>query len=74
MSMHDGRVTSNFVMQAITGKPLTVQGDGRQTRSFCYVSDQIAGLIALMNGASIGPINIGNPKVSQHGCLSVCQH
>eukprot|EP01049_Picozoa_sp_SAG25_P019423 SAG25_NODE_6100_length_588_cov_0.842536_2_plen_43_part_01 len=43
--MHDGRVTSNFVMQAITGKPLTVQGDGRQTRSFCYVSDQIAGLI-----------------------------
>lgn len=57
----DGRVVSNFVAQAIRGIPLTVYGDGSQTRSFCYVSDLVAGLIALMEGDYIGPVNLGNP-------------
>ncbi|WP_069790511.1 UDP-glucuronic acid decarboxylase family protein [Cyanobacterium sp. IPPAS B-1200] len=57
----DGRVVSNFIAQAIRGIPLTVYGDGSQTRSFCYVSDLVAGLIALMEGDYIGPVNLGNP-------------
>ncbi|MBF2055888.1 MAG: SDR family oxidoreductase [Cyanobacterium sp. T60_A2020_053] len=57
----DGRVVSNFIAQAIRGIPLTVYGDGSQTRSFCYVSDLVAGLRALMNGDYIGPVNLGNP-------------
>jgi len=57
----DGRVVSNFIAQAIRGIPLTVYGDGSQTRSFCYVSDLVAGLMALMNGDYIGPVNLGNP-------------
>lgn len=57
----DGRVVSNFVAQAIRGIPLTVYGDGSQTRSFCYVSDLVAGLMALMEGDYIGPVNLGNP-------------
>ncbi|MEM8719222.1 MAG: UDP-glucuronic acid decarboxylase family protein [Cyanobacteria bacterium P01_G01_bin.39] len=57
----DGRVVSNFVVQALKGIPLTVYGDGSQTRSFCYVADLVEGMMRLMNGDHIGPINIGNP-------------
>ncbi|BAI93413.1 UDP-glucuronic acid decarboxylase family protein [Arthrospira platensis] len=61
MLENDGRVVSNFIVQAIRGIPLTVYGDGSQTRSFCYVSDLVEGLIRLMNGDYIGPVNLGNP-------------
>ncbi len=57
----DGRVVSNFVVQALSGQPLTVYGDGRQTRSLCYVDDQVRGLVALMDADVTGPVNIGNP-------------
>ncbi len=58
----DGRVISNFIVQALTGKSLTIYGEGSQTRSFCYVDDLIEGLILLMNGKQTGPMNIGNPE------------
>ncbi|GFE69666.1 UDP-glucuronic acid decarboxylase family protein [Chroococcus sp. FPU101] len=61
MLENDGRVVSNFIAQALRGKPLTIYGDGSQTRSFCYVSDLVEGFIRLMNSDYIGPINIGNP-------------
>ncbi len=63
MHPHDGRVVSNFIMSALTGVPLTIYGEGQQTRSFCYVDDLIDGLIAMMKSddAVIGPINLGNP-------------
>jgi UDP-glucuronate decarboxylase len=61
MLENDGRVVSNFVVQALKGIPLTVYGTGSQTRSFCYVSDLVDGLIRLMNGSHVGPINLGNP-------------
>lgn len=61
MLENDGRVVSNFVAQALRGKSLTVYGDGSQTRSFCYVSDLVDGLMRLMNGDFIGPVNLGNP-------------
>lgn len=61
MLENDGRVVSNFVGQALKGIPLTVYGDGSQTRSFCYVDDLVEGLIRLMNGDFIGPVNLGNP-------------
>jgi UDP-glucuronate decarboxylase len=61
MLENDGRVVSNFVVQALGGVPLTVYGDGSQTRSFCYVSDLVEGLMRLMNGDHIGPVNLGNP-------------
>ena len=61
MLEHDGRVVSNFVVQALLGQALTIYGDGSQTRSFCYVSDLVEGLIRLMNGEHKGPINLGNP-------------
>jgi dTDP-glucose 4,6-dehydratase len=57
----DGRVVSNFIVAALSGRPLTVYGDGRQTRSFCYVDDQVAGLAALLGSGYVGPVNIGNP-------------
>ena len=62
MLENDGRVVSNFIAQSLRGNPLTVYGDGSQTRSFCYVSDQVDGLMKLMNGDHTGPINIGNPE------------
>ena len=62
MQPKDGRVISNFIIQALRKKPLTIYGDGSQTRSFCYVDDLINGLIGLMNSSEKGPINIGNPK------------
>jgi UDP-glucuronate decarboxylase len=61
MLENDGRVVSNLVVQSLKGHPLTVYGDGSQTRSFCYVSDLVEGLMRLMNGDHIGPINLGNP-------------
>jgi UDP-glucuronate decarboxylase len=61
MLENDGRVVSNLVVQALRGIPLTVYGEGSQTRSFCYVSDLVDGLIRLMNNDYIGPVNLGNP-------------
>jgi UDP-glucuronate decarboxylase len=61
MLENDGRVVSNFVVQALRKQPLTVYGNGSQTRSFCYVSDLVNGLMRLMNGDCIGPVNLGNP-------------
>ena len=58
----DGRVVSNFIVHALAGKPLTVYGDGSQTRSFCYVDDQVRGLVALLDSDYVGPVNIGNPE------------
>ncbi len=61
MLENDGRVVSNFVVQALRGQPLTIYGEGSQTRSFCYVSDLVEGLMRLMNGDYTGPVNLGNP-------------
>jgi UDP-glucuronate decarboxylase len=63
MHPQDGRVVSNFIMSALTGNPITLYGDGSQTRSFCYVDDLIDGLITMMESdvAITGPINLGNP-------------
>lgn len=58
----DGRVVSNFVVQALRGEPITVYGDGAQTRAFCYVDDQVRGLLALLDSQVMGPVNIGNPE------------
>jgi dTDP-glucose 4,6-dehydratase len=57
----DGRVVSNFLVQALDGKPLTIYGDGLQTRSFCYVADEVRGLLALYDSEEVEPVNIGNP-------------
>ena len=62
MSADDGRIVTNFISQALTGQPLTVYGDGSQTRSFCYVDDLIRGLVAMIDSADPGPINLGNPE------------
>jgi UDP-glucuronate decarboxylase len=63
MDPNDGRVVSNFIMQALQGKDITIYGDGHQTRSFCYVDDLIDGMVRMMNGPAgfTGPVNIGNP-------------
>jgi len=61
MRANDGRVVSNFLVQAMQDKPLTVYGDGSQTRSFCYVDDQVRGILALLDADLTGPVNIGNP-------------
>ena len=61
MRPKDGRVVSNFIMQALQGVPITIYGDGSQSRSFCYVDDEVAGFLALLDSDQIGPINIGNP-------------
>jgi nucleoside-diphosphate-sugar epimerase len=60
MRADDGRVVSNLIVQALRGEPLTIYGDGSQTRSFCYVDDEIRGLLALLDGPHTGPINIGS--------------
>lgn len=66
MRIRDGRVISNFIVQALEGSPLTVYGKGDQTRSFCFVEDEVAGILALLNAADTpdihGPMNIGNPE------------
>jgi dTDP-glucose 4,6-dehydratase len=61
MRPDDGRVVSNFIVQALTGAPLTIYGDGSQTRSFCYVADEVRGLLALLDSDEHDPVNIGNP-------------
>ena len=62
MRLNDGRALPNFVYQALRGQPITVYGDGKQTRSFCYVSDLIEGIYRLMNSDEHEPVNIGNPQ------------
>lgn len=62
MALNDGRVVSNFIIQALENKNITIYGDGLQTRSFCYVDDLISGLIKMMNQDFIGPVNLGNPS------------
>lgn len=64
MDLQDGRVVSNFIVQALLGKPITIYGNGQQTRSFCYVDDLIDGFISLMNSDEeiTGPVNLGNPR------------
>jgi dTDP-glucose 4,6-dehydratase len=62
MRAHDGRVVSNFVVQALKGRPLTVYGDGSQTRSFCFVDDEVRGLLALLESSYVGPVNIGSDE------------
>jgi len=61
MRLDDGRVISNFITQALKGKDLTVNGNGTQTRSFCYINDMVEGIIEMMKSREIGPINLGNP-------------
>ncbi len=61
MRPDDGRAVSNFIVQAIRGEPVTIHGDGRQTRSFCYVDDEVDGFLALLDSDITGPVNIGNP-------------
>ncbi len=67
----DGRVVSNFLTQAIDGRPLTVYGDGSQTRSLCFVSDEVAGILALLDAEITGPVNIGNPD--EHTMLDLAR-
>ncbi|PIK36249.1 putative UDP-glucuronic acid decarboxylase 1-like, partial [Apostichopus japonicus] len=62
MHMNDGRVVSNFIIQSLKGEPITIFGSGKQTRSFQYVSDLVAGMIALMNSNISSPVNLGNPE------------
>jgi len=62
MSAGDGRVVTNFITQALRNDPLTIYGDGRQTRSFCYVDDLIRGVMAMLQSSERGPINLGNPE------------
>jgi dTDP-glucose 4,6-dehydratase len=62
MRPDDGRVVSNFIVQALAGDPITIHGDGKQTRSFCYVDDEVRGLLALLDSDHVGPVNIGNPN------------
>jgi UDP-glucuronate decarboxylase len=64
MHPNDGRVVSNFIVQALTGQPITIFGDGTQTRSFQYVDDLIEGMVRMMNTGNdiIGPVNLGNPN------------
>jgi UDP-glucuronate decarboxylase len=63
MHIDDGRVVSNFIVQALRGEPITIYGDGSQTRAFCYVDDMIEGFVRLMNTSDdvTGPVNLGNP-------------
>jgi len=73
MAPDDGRVISNFIMQALRNEPLTIYGDGTQTRSFCYVDDLIDGLVRMMNqDDEVGPINLGNPR--EESMLDLARH
>ena len=66
MRLDDGRVVPNFVSQALRGEALTVYGDGTQTRSFCYVSDLVDGMVRLLFSDEMGPVNVGNPERDHH--------
>jgi dTDP-glucose 4,6-dehydratase len=70
MRAKDGRVVSNFIVQALNGEPLTVYGDGRQTRSFCYVDDEVEGIYRLFMSGETMPVNIGNPEEYTVGQLA----
>lgn len=72
MQPNDGRVVSNFIVQALAGEPITIYGTGKQTRSFCYVDDLIEGLMRLMDSEEgvVGPVNLGNPQEYQIGELA----
>ena len=70
MRPHDGRVVSSFVTQALAGAPLTIYGDGAQTRSFCYVDDLVRGLVAMLDCSEPGPVNLGNPEERTVGELA----
>ena len=61
MLIDDGRVVSNFIVQALRGEPLTLYGDGQQSRSFCFVDDLVDGILRMMEGEHVGPVNLGNP-------------
>ena len=61
MRPDDGRVVNTFIVQALRGEPITLHGDGNQTRSFCHVSDEVRGLLAVLDGHLTGPVNVGNP-------------
>jgi dTDP-glucose 4,6-dehydratase len=71
MRPDDGRAVSNFLVQALAGQPLTVYGDGNQTRSFCYVDDEVRGILALLDSDHVGPVNIGNP--AEHTILGLAE-
>ncbi len=73
MHPNDGRVISNFILQALRGDPITIYGDGSQTRSFCYVDDMVKGLISLMKTRDevTGPVNLGNPE--EYSMLEIAQ-
>jgi dTDP-glucose 4,6-dehydratase len=71
MRPDDGRAVSNFIVQALQGKPITIYGDGSQTRSFCYVDDEVRGFLALLDSDVQGPCNIGNPH--EHTILELAQ-
>jgi dTDP-glucose 4,6-dehydratase len=62
MRLDDGRVVPNFIRQALLGEPLTVYDDGMRTRSFCYVSDLVEGMVKLLTSAEVNPVNLGNPQ------------
>lgn len=62
MSARDGRVVTNFITQALNGDPITIYGDGRQTRSFCYIDDLIRSIVKMLDSAERGPVNLGNPE------------
>lgn len=62
MALNDGRVVSNFIIQALNGEDITIYGNGSQTRSFCYVDDLVNGLIKMMDAVQTGPVNLGNPE------------
>jgi dTDP-glucose 4,6-dehydratase len=64
MRLNDGRVVPNFLCQALRGEPLTVYGDGSQTRSFCYIQDTVEGIVRLLRSDYNQPVNLGNPKES----------
>ena len=71
MLFNDGRVVSNFIVQALKGEDITIYGDGSQTRSFCYVDDLVSGIIATMNKSNFtGPVNLGNPNEMSIGDLA----
>ena len=74
MHPNDGRVVSNFIVQALKGEDITIYGDGQQTRSFCYVDDLIEGFVRMMdsNGEFIGPVNMGNP--GEFTMLELAEH
>jgi len=72
MRIDDGRVIPTFIAQALAGEPLTVAGDGRQTRSICYVSDTVRGIVSLAQSGHAGPVNIGNPD--EVSVLELAEH